>query len=67
MKSNIIGYYLQGGVCCLDRPCSTISYSMIKISGNQKSLDKLSNIIPLGKTFEEVLLNNLKLNYKIID
>lgn len=67
MKSNIIGYYLQGGVCCLDRPSSKIAYSMIRISGNQKSLNKLGDIVPLGKTFEETLLNNLKLNYKIID
>ena len=66
MKEILIAYRIQDGIYCLDRPFNKVSYSMVRISGKQKSINELNNLIGQNEVFDESVLNRLNLYYKII-
>jgi len=67
MKEILIAYKLIGGSkYSLDRPTNKIPYSMVRVSGKTNNIRKLSNLMPIGKVFDESLFDKLDLFYKII-
>jgi len=45
VKTILIAYELKQGVYSLDRPLDEIPYSMFRISGQIKNLNKLNNLV----------------------
>ncbi len=66
MTSIIIGYKLNSGLLCLDRPINDVPYSMIRISGKLKNLGNFTKSIKTDEVFESSLLKKYELYYREI-
>ncbi len=66
MTSIIIGYKLNSGMFCLDRPINKVPYSMIRIDGKLKNLNIFTKLIKTDEVFESSLLKKYGLYYREI-
>lgn len=66
MQNILIGYQLEQDLFCLDRPLNKVSHSMIRISGQQKSVNRLNELIGANEVFNNSLLKSLNLYFRII-
>lgn len=66
MQNILIGYQLEQDLFCLDRPFNKVSYSMIRISGQSRSVNRLNELISANEVFNISLLNSLNLYFRII-